>query len=148
MSVSTEAMKLIDGDRRATYGPAREEFTKVAAVWSAILGVDVDPAHVPLCMVGLKMVRHAFKPKRMRIWKFPIPWDPKRHKVSMPEKAKVLSVGVQQGTLHLWALVADDGIYEDRDVLVEFTGTECDPGDLAFVGTIQHTNGLVFHVFC
>lgn len=45
-------------DRRTqVYGDPVETYTRIASVWSGILGVHVNPVDVPLCMAGLKLVR-------------------------------------------------------------------------------------------
>ena len=56
-SVAQEADRIINGDRRSDYGGALESFTRIAELWSPILGVDVTPEQVCFCMVGLKMAR-------------------------------------------------------------------------------------------
>lgn len=56
-SILIEADKLINGERRTDYGPPLESFTKVAALWTPILGVEVTAEQVALCMAQLKIVR-------------------------------------------------------------------------------------------
>lgn len=63
-SVGMEASKLIHGPRRKSYGNPRESFSKLAAVWSAVLGVTSTPEQVALCMVGLKLIREANRHQR------------------------------------------------------------------------------------
>lgn len=55
--VLEEANKIILGDRRTDYGPPTESFTTIARLWSTILGTDVQPYQVALCMIQLKVVR-------------------------------------------------------------------------------------------
>jgi hypothetical protein len=50
--------------RTASYGGAAKEFARTAAIWSAILGVEVSPAQVGLCMIGLKLAREAYRHNR------------------------------------------------------------------------------------
>lgn len=57
MNVLRKADELIHGDRNEAYGDATEQFTRVANIWSALLGFDVAPEKVPLCMTALKLVR-------------------------------------------------------------------------------------------
>jgi hypothetical protein len=52
----------IVNERVGVYGPVVDSFTRVAEVWSGILGVHVNPTDVPLCMVGLKLVRTQVTP--------------------------------------------------------------------------------------
>jgi hypothetical protein len=53
-----EASALVrDGERQRTYGHPREDFTRTAAMWSAILGVHVTTEKALLCMAALKISR-------------------------------------------------------------------------------------------
>lgn len=61
-SILTEADAIINGPRRDSYGNATESFTRVAAVWSAILRAPVTPRQVAQCMIALKVLRDANKP--------------------------------------------------------------------------------------
>lgn len=63
-SILHEAHRLVHGDRGADYGHPYEDFSRTARIWSAILGVEVTPAKVALCMIGLKISRECHKPKR------------------------------------------------------------------------------------
>ncbi len=50
-------------DRRIqVYGEPVDCFTRIAQVWSGILGHTVQPCEVPLMMVGLKIVRAQVMP--------------------------------------------------------------------------------------
>jgi len=62
--VLSEASGLINGDRQKQYGTPAENFKRVAAIWGAILGIDVTPREVALCMAGLKLARLAHGPHR------------------------------------------------------------------------------------
>lgn len=52
-----EADALINGERQTHYGTPQENFARIAKIWSVILGVDVRPHEVALCMSGLKLAR-------------------------------------------------------------------------------------------
>ena len=56
-----EAAKIIAGDRDAQYGGPEDNFTRIAKIWSVILGTDVTTEDVAMCMVGLKVARYAAK---------------------------------------------------------------------------------------
>lgn len=56
-SILQEADKIINGERRKDYGSPLESFTKIAALWSPVLGIEVTPDQVALCMIGLKIAR-------------------------------------------------------------------------------------------
>lgn len=52
------------GDRQDAYGHPFHDFSRTAAMWSAILGTTVTPAQVGLCMCAVKISRECNKPKR------------------------------------------------------------------------------------
>lgn len=56
-STLNEAVKLINGDREAAYGKPSENFERVASGWRVILGADVTPSQVALCLSWLKASR-------------------------------------------------------------------------------------------
>jgi Domain of unknown function (DUF6378)/Domain of unknown function (DUF4406) len=63
-TILEEAQRLVHGDRGSAYGHPYDDFSRTAKIWSAILGTDITPADVSLCMVGLKISREVNKPKR------------------------------------------------------------------------------------
>lgn len=56
-----EAAKIISGDRDVQYGGPEENFTRIAKIWSVIVGVEISPEDVAMMMVGLKVARYASK---------------------------------------------------------------------------------------
>jgi hypothetical protein len=52
-----EAADLIDGQRNDQHGDKNANFTNIARLWSAYLGVEVSPEDVAFLMVLLKMAR-------------------------------------------------------------------------------------------
>ena len=44
-------------DRRATYGEPEQLFKHIAKRWSLVLGVEVTPPQVALCLIDLKLAR-------------------------------------------------------------------------------------------
>lgn len=56
-----EAARIISGDRDAQYGGPEENFTRIAKIWSVIIGVELTAEDVAMCMVGLKVARYASK---------------------------------------------------------------------------------------
>ena len=62
--VLEEAKRLINSDRQRQYGTPQENFGRIAAMWSAYLGVKVGEADVAVCMALLKAARLANEHKR------------------------------------------------------------------------------------
>lgn len=56
-SVLQEGQRIIHGDRREDYGPAKDSFAQIAAGWSVILETSVVASDVALCMAWLKLCR-------------------------------------------------------------------------------------------
>ena len=63
-----EAAALISGDRAKDYGDAATSFSRVAFIWSGILGMDITPAQVAMCLAGLKLSRLAHTPTHEDSW--------------------------------------------------------------------------------
>lgn len=59
-----EAQRLVHGARGADYGPPLDDFSRTAAMWSAILGVPVTAEQVGLCMIAVKLSRLCNSMKR------------------------------------------------------------------------------------
>ena len=66
-TILEEAKRIVHGDRGENYGHPFEDFSRTAKIWSAILGVEVEPEQVALCMVGVKISREVNRPKRDNI---------------------------------------------------------------------------------
>lgn len=68
MTILEEAQSIVYGDRQADYGKVSDNFQRIADYWNATLKSKlkepITPVEVGLCMVGTKMARHQFKPKR------------------------------------------------------------------------------------
>lgn len=63
-TVLEEAQRLITGDRNASYDHPLDNFQRIADIWSVVLGIKVTPEQVGLCMVGVKLARESYLPKR------------------------------------------------------------------------------------
>lgn len=63
-SVCGEADRLVSGDRNAYYGHALDDFCKTALFWSTILGIQISPEQVAMCMEAVKMSREINRHKR------------------------------------------------------------------------------------
>ncbi len=57
MSITQEAVKIVNGDRRTDYGDMESSFKRIAALWSGYLGVHVDMFDVAKMMMLLKISR-------------------------------------------------------------------------------------------
>ena len=58
-----KAQKIVDGPRQLDYGKPAENYLRVAAIWTVILGKSVTPRAVCQCMIALKLVRDSHSPK-------------------------------------------------------------------------------------
>lgn len=63
MNVLQEADKLVNGDRQDDYGHPWHDFSRTAQMWAAILGCEVSPEQVGLCMMAVKISRQCNRPK-------------------------------------------------------------------------------------
>jgi len=63
-TILEEAGTAVHGDRARDYGTVTENFGRIAALWSTVLGVPVTPAQVGHCMILLKVARDMNSPKR------------------------------------------------------------------------------------
>ena len=63
-TILEEAQRLVHGDRQSAYGHPLDDFTRTAAIWSAILEVPVTAEQVGLCMIGVKISRQCNAPRR------------------------------------------------------------------------------------
>jgi len=63
-TLASEAVSLVTGPRQAAYAHPAVNFARIAALWSPILGVQVTPEQVALCMVMVKIGRELNKPSR------------------------------------------------------------------------------------
>lgn len=82
------------------------------------------------------------------IWKFKVPREI-RPIIEMPLGAKIISCQIQQGEIFLWAIVRPNNIAISRRFLLAFTGQRVnyDLYEIEFIETVQHPNGLVYHLF-
>lgn len=62
MSTTTDVVDLLE-ERQQIHGEMISNMVAISEVWSAILKVDVQPWQVPLCMIGLKLVRAGNTPE-------------------------------------------------------------------------------------
>ncbi len=58
-----EAVDAVFGPRNDDYGPPFEDMKKLAGMWSALLGIEVEPYQAGLMMGCVKTCREWHKPK-------------------------------------------------------------------------------------
>ena len=88
------------------------------------------------------------------VYKYKLPLDD-YVKVIMPKDAEIISVGEQEQELVIWAVVDSTAIeHRNKEFRIAGTGHPLSrnlsnrPDEkLLFIGTVQHSNGLVWHVF-
>ena len=62
------AYELVNGARQDDYGTPAESFGRIAALWTPILGLDVQPHQVALCMAMVKAARLVRSPDHSDSW--------------------------------------------------------------------------------
>jgi len=62
-NILDEAKQLTYGDRNGQHGSPLLNHVRIAQIWSVILGHEVLPSQVALCMAGLKLARLAGNPE-------------------------------------------------------------------------------------
>lgn len=61
-NVLHEADRVTAQDREREYGHPLQNHQRIAALWSGVLGIEVTPEQVVLCMIGTKLARLAYTP--------------------------------------------------------------------------------------
>ena len=59
-----EAAALVDGSRQDAYGHPRDNYRRLAAMWSAYLGIEITPVQAVDMMIAVKLARQANAPAR------------------------------------------------------------------------------------
>ena len=57
IDILNEAIELTGGDRNRKAGDFVTNHSNIAKIWSVILGIEVRPHQVALCMAGVKLAR-------------------------------------------------------------------------------------------
>ena len=55
--ILNEAIRLTSTDRQKNYGKPLINHQRIATIWSVILGTEITPSQVALCMAGVKIAR-------------------------------------------------------------------------------------------
>jgi hypothetical protein len=56
-TLATDAIHVVNGPRQRDYAHPKVNFTRIAALWSPVLGITVTPEQVALCMIQVKVAR-------------------------------------------------------------------------------------------
>lgn len=67
-TILSTAAEYVTKDRAATHGEAEQTFGRIAAVWSARLGLTITPAQVCILMADLKSCRAWGNPGHADNW--------------------------------------------------------------------------------
>ena len=62
--ILTEALRITQGDRQNAYGPPDQDFTRTAAMWSTLKGVEFSAREVAMFMIALKLSRETHQRNR------------------------------------------------------------------------------------
>jgi hypothetical protein len=60
-----EANRLTHGDRDKNYGTPYVNHKRIADIWTVILGIEITPSQVALCMAGVKIARLVESPDHL-----------------------------------------------------------------------------------
>lgn len=66
-SLVDDAIEFLQVNRMHDYGDPRENLTRTARLWSAVLDVDVEASQVATCLALMKISRQAHRPMRDNI---------------------------------------------------------------------------------
>lgn len=59
MSAIDRARQIVYGDRQELYGDPLPSARRTAKMWSALLGIEITPQQVIMCMIMMKVSREA-----------------------------------------------------------------------------------------
>lgn len=63
-----EAAKETVADRGEDYGSIWENHERIAIIWTALIGIQIEPEHVAMMMAGVKLARLAATPDHQDSW--------------------------------------------------------------------------------
>lgn len=85
------------------------------------------------------------------VWKFPIAMPDERGRsfVKIPNEAELLTVGLQNDQMFVWALTYSMDEPHTHRLIVANTGMSIPefPPSARFLGTVMTSNGIVWHVW-
>jgi hypothetical protein len=63
-----DAAKETVADRGEDYGSIWENHERIAIIWTALIGIQIEPEHVAMMMAGVKLARLAATPDHQDSW--------------------------------------------------------------------------------
>ena len=63
-TLTYDAVAAVTGPRQRDYAHPRLNFERIAQLWTPILGVNITPEHVALCMIQVKIARELHRHTR------------------------------------------------------------------------------------
>ena len=63
-----EAAKETVADRGEDYGSIWDNHERIAIIWTALIGIQIEPEHVAMMMAGVKLARLAATPDHQDSW--------------------------------------------------------------------------------
>ena len=63
-----DAAKATVADRGEDYGSIWENHERIAVIWTALIGIQIEPEHVAMMMAGVKLARLAATPGHQDSW--------------------------------------------------------------------------------
>ena len=63
-----EAARATVADRGEDYGSVWDNHERIAVIWTALIGIQIEPEHVAMMMAGVKLARLAATPDHQDSW--------------------------------------------------------------------------------
>lgn len=63
-----EAAKETVADRGEEYGSIWDNHERIAIIWTALIGIQIEPEHVAMMMAGVKLARLSATPGHQDSW--------------------------------------------------------------------------------
>ena len=63
-----DAAKETVADRGEDYGSIWDNHERIAIIWTALIGIQIEPEHVAMMMAGVKLARLAATPDHQDSW--------------------------------------------------------------------------------
>jgi hypothetical protein len=163
-SIAGEAHGIVHGERAATYGHPRFDFTAIATVWTGLLqdllkpGAQLDPYRISILMTGLKLCRLVKSPQHHDSRVDTIGYMLTMERLDEPEEEPIrraehsMQEDLEQD--EMWQKAAELQIAQDREAaelqiaqdrearVPKYTEVviTLEPGEFQYINGIEHTN--------